>query len=281
MAAGRMTESWIARADFFKPQIRYIYSLDVRFATRWSRSLKTGSPAEAWAGLDECEALFICVPDDRLDDVLHSLKRSLWQARQRPVVLCDSALDSRALAMLTPFGISPASLNWLEGFEDRRFVAEGSPVAMKYLRRMFGGSQAKLHEVPADSRGLFLAALDLAHLTFPLLAASYEVLRQMQVSPEQALLITERIAVRNARSFAKAGKKAWLGPTFQGEPDEILNRIKDLRSRDSLYADLLLENAKLALAFLGHDPGALAGLRAQPRRSEFAVAQGRAAAAAG
>lgn len=277
MAAGRMTESWIARAEFLKAQVRYIYSLDVRFATRWSRSLKTGSPAEAWTGLDECEALFICVPDDRLDDVLHSLRRSLWQGRNRPVVLCDSSLDSSGLRLLEPFQVSAASLNWLDGFEDRRFVAEGAPAAMKYLRRLFQGSQAKLHEVPTESRDLFLAALDLAHLTFPLLAAAYEGLRRAQVSAEQALLITERIALRNSRGFAKAGKKAWLGPAFHGDPADIEKRVRELRRHEPLFADLLAANVDLAWAFLGLEENAV---EVKPRKTEVAAPRARTATAA-
>ena len=276
MAAGRMTESWIARADFFKSQIRYIYSLDVRFATRWSRSLKTGAPAEAWTGLDECEALFICVPDDRLDDVLHSLRRSVWHGRNRPVVICDSGWDSTALTLLEPLGVSPASLNWLEGFEDRRFLAEGAPVALKYLRRLFQGSQAKLHEVAPESRDLFLASLDLVNVTFPLLAAAYEGLRRAEVSPEQALLITERIAMRNSRGYAKAGKKAWLGPAFQGDPGEIERRIRRLGRWQPLFAELLAANAELGWTFLQAEGE---GATAERRSSGVEKPKARAAAA--
>lgn len=276
MAAGRMTESWIARADYLGRQIRYIYSIDVRFATRWSRSLKTGSPAETWRGLEECDALFVRVPDERLDDVLHSLRRSMIQARGRHLILCDSTFNSKALDLLRPFGFRVASLTWLDGFEDRRFLAEGDPAALKFLRRIFHTNHRRLHEVSTPSRELFLAALDLAHLTFPLLAASHELLRRVDVSAEQALQITERIAMRNSRGFAKAGKKGWNGPAFQGSIDEVAKRVAKVRQSNSAHANLLAENVRLSKAFLsGAGPELIPDLSSRVR-----VAPPRAAAAA-
>ncbi len=203
ICAGGVSRSLVARMPALLASICAVKAGSMRVARRIANALRIGPPVEHYSGLAGCDVIWIAVADDTLDGVARELAAEARLAGI-PTVLCDSARDSSTLPRR-----SAASVNAPD--EDHRIlVAEGDSLALRYVRRLAAAEGRKLVEIRPGSKALFLAGVRLAtDLALPWIAAAVESLRAAGFSRIEATRAVEELGSRTARSYAKAGSKAW------------------------------------------------------------------------
>jgi len=226
ICAGGVRRSLVARMPALLATVCAVKAGSLRVARRIANALRIGSPVENYCGLAGCDVIWVAVADDALDRVARELAAETRLAGI-PTVLCDSVRDSSALRRR-----AAASVNAPDD-DGRMLVAEGDALALRYLRRLAAADGRKLVEIHPGSKALFLAGVRLAtDLALPWIAAAVESLRAAGFSRIDATRAVEELGSRTARSYAKAGWKAWR-PGAAAELMRALNaRLGDPRLQE-------------------------------------------------
>ena len=238
IASGQIKKSLIARLPRLLEQLGPIKSSSYRVASRMANTIRAGHPVENWEEFRNCAHVFLTVPDKELQQIVAGMLASHVNWEQKAVVLCDTLADSSELRQLAGQGAMAASLDSLEGFDDRRFVAEGHRGALRELRRLLEHAGAKVLELKPHRKPVYLAGLASAtSLVTPLLVASDETLRLAGIRSKEAQAIIERAVLRTIRGFLKAGRKSWSGPLADRRYTSVKAQIDALEKVDPLLAE--------------------------------------------
>jgi hypothetical protein len=249
IAAGAVSRSFLARLPVLLRKIGPIKAASYGVARRIANTLRAGKAVVDYAALTACDVIWIAVPDDSLDRVSRDLYEAVPLAG-KIAVLCGSTRDSFWPGPLLAGGARVATLNCVEESNERLFVAEGDPVAMRELRREVAAEKRRLIELRAASKALYLSGVDLAtQLLLPWIAASVESLRDAGLSRLEATHVANALGGRTLRAYAKAGPKAW-SPAAAGRLRMSIARDLDtIRSVDPRLAALYADGVEQALRY--------------------------------
>jgi len=132
-------------------QLALVKSTHLRQASRAANALRAGTAVSTCEELAKAKTFLISVPGIETAQTVRELAKTRIKWRGKSVVLCDSTLDSEALAPLEMLGATPGSFLAIDGFQDRRFVIEGGTLALKAMLRLLKRGDATTIEI---TRGL-------------------------------------------------------------------------------------------------------------------------------
>jgi hypothetical protein len=249
IAAGGVSRSFLARMPALLARMGPVKAASFRVARRIANTLRSGNAATNYAALEPCDLIWIAVPDAGIDRVSRDLAAAIPIAG-KIAVLCGSTRDSIWPGPLLAGGARVATLNCVEESNERVFVAEGDPVAMRELRRVIVAERRKLIELRAASKALYLSGVHLAtYLLLPWIAASVESLRDAGLSRVEATHLANALGGRALRSYAKAGPKAWSPAAAERLRLSIAHDLDTIRGVDPKLATLYADGVEQALRY--------------------------------
>ena len=249
IAAGGVNRTFVARMPVLLARMGPVKAASFRVARRIANTLRAGEAVMNYGALAPCDLIWIAVPDTGLDRVSRDLAAATPLAG-KIAVLCGSARDSFWLGPLLSGGARVVTLNCVEESNERLFVAEGDPDAMRALVRVIAAEKRKLIQLRAASKALYLSGVHLAtHLLLPWIAASVESLRDAGLSRVEATRVANALGGRALRSYAKAGPKAWSPVAADRLQLSIARDLDTIRSVDPRLAALYADGVEQALRY--------------------------------
>ncbi len=249
IGAGGVTRSFLSRMPALLGRIGPVKAVSFRVARRIANALRAGKAAQSYQDLAPCAQIWIGVPDASLDTVFRDLAASISLTR-KIVVLCGSTRDSFWPSPILAKGALVATLNCVEESNEKLFVAEGDPAAMKELRRAVALDKRRLIELRAASKALYLSGTHLAsHLLLPWIAGSVESLREAGFSRVEATRLAHALGTRALRAYVKAGPKAWSPSHAQRLLHSVARDLDTIRGADPRLAALYAEGVDQALRY--------------------------------
>lgn len=255
IAEGQLSRSFLSRLPHLRERLGPVKAASPRVASRIVNTLRAGRPAPDYASLAACRAVLIYVPGPRLREIQEQmLAAAPW--RNKVALLCDEVLSSTTLAPLAQAGSFVASLAPIEGFEERRFVAEGDPQGVRLARLLVEDGRRRVIEIAPGGKDLFLAGLDFATSLFtPMAAAATECLKGTGLPTGAASSIVERLFDRSLRGYVKAGRKSWGGPLALKDQEQVRRHLEALFRASPLLASYYTESALFALRLFREETG--------------------------
>jgi predicted short-subunit dehydrogenase-like oxidoreductase (DUF2520 family) len=249
IGAGGVNRTFLARMPVLMARMGPVKAASFRVARRIANTLRAGEAVTNYAALEKCNLIWIAVPDAGLDRVSRDLAAAIPLAG-KIAVLCGSSRDSFWPGPLLAGGARVATLNCVEESDERLFVAEGDPDAMRALVRVIAGENRKLIQLRAASKALYLSGVHLAtHLLLPWIAASVESLRDAGLSRVEATRVANALGGRALRSYAKAGPKAWSPTAADRLRLSIARDLDTIRGVDPKLAALYADGVEQALHY--------------------------------
>jgi hypothetical protein len=249
IGAGGVNQTFLARMPVLLARMGPLKATSFRVARRIANTLRAGDAVKNYAALAPCDLIWIAVPEAGIDRVSRDLAGATPLAG-KVVVLCGSSRDSFWPGPLLAGGARVATLNCVEESEERLFVAEGDPAAMREVSRAMAAEKRKLIQLRPASKALYLSGVHLAtDLLLPWIAASVESLRDAGFSRVEATQVADALGGRALRSYVKAGPKAW-SPTAADRLRVSIGRDLDtIRGVDPKVAALYADGVEQALRY--------------------------------
>jgi hypothetical protein len=248
VGAGSLRGSWIARVPSLLRHLGPVKCASYPAARKLVAALRSGYAVAEYAPLEACAAIFVAVPESRLDLVITQLAQQPW-IRGAQVVLCSSVRDSWSAKLLRARGARIGSLNPMEETRPGLFVAEGHRDVLILLRRILDDEQ-KLIEIRTGAKPAYLAGLHLAtDLLRPWVDASMECLRSAGFSRAEAAELTDALSVRSLRAQLKTGSKARAAPLKAELRRALKSDVELLRSADPRRAELYAAGIRHVLEY--------------------------------
>jgi hypothetical protein len=209
VGAGGVSRSFLARMPALLERLGPVKGASFHVSCRIANGLRAGFGVPSFQAFQECELIWIAVPEHMLDSITRQLAAEI-HLDGKMVVLCDALRDSLWPSPLRTAGARLASLNCVPASEERTFAAEGHATAMTELRRLLAMDARKLIPLRAASKPLYLSGVYLgAHLLLPWIAGAVESLRAAGFPRADATRTVQAVGARALRAYGKAGDKAW------------------------------------------------------------------------
>jgi hypothetical protein len=220
LATGKLMRSFLLDLAGFRERIGPVKAPSLRVASRISNNLQSGFPVGDCQDLGGCNAIFICVPDEMLCEIVREMAEAPLDWAGRAVFLCDSRHTSDSLESVAVLGAFTASLNATPG-PGRMILAEGHPVAIASVKPIIGRT-ARLIRIEADQKAKYFRALEIAELCGPLAALTGERLRDSGLSPADAKPMVASLFGDAVRDYVKSGRKVLSNSTHR---TAVLKRV--------------------------------------------------------
>jgi predicted short-subunit dehydrogenase-like oxidoreductase (DUF2520 family) len=252
---GAVSVSFIARHPGLAARLGPVAASSYRVASRIVNSIRAGQPVKNCEAFEACSLVLVSVPGAALPRALACLLAGGVDWGSKQVLLCDTALDSSALAGLRQRGAATATLNPVEALPDY-YVAEGDRLAVRQAKHLVHSLGGRTIEIDPGGLALYHAGLSFAGALFaPLAALAIESLRRAGCKPTQAAQITGAVFSRTLRAWLHAGKKSWTGSLAAGDEAAIRREIDALARANPAAARFYRQTAAFALEYFGRHPG--------------------------
>jgi len=249
IGAGGVNRTFLARMPVLLARMGPVKAASFRVARRISNALRAGEAVVNYAALGKCDLIWIAVPDAGLDRVSRDLAAAT-PLTGKIAVLCGSSRDSFWPGPLLAGGARVATLNCVQESNERLFVGEGDPDAMRALVRIIAAEKRKLIQLRAASKALYLSGVYLAsHLLLPWIAAAVESLRNAGLSRVEATRVANALGGRALRAYSKAGLKAWSPVAGDRLRLSITRDLDTIRGVDPRLAALYADGVEQALRY--------------------------------
>lgn len=256
VAGGQVSRSFLVRLPRLRERIGPVKAASTRVASRIVNAIHAGYPVRDYKSITDARVIAIQVPAERLAHTLEQMRATGANWHGKTVLLCDAKLSSAALETLSLVGASVASMAPIEGFDERRFVVEGDPHAVRVARMLVEDNRTRIVEIAPGAKDLFLAGLVFATSLFtPMAAAATECLKGAGLETGVAAFVAERLFERSLRGYMKAGRKSWGGPLAVKDQEQVRRHIDALFRASPLLASYYTESALFALRLFRQDTG--------------------------
>lgn len=252
IGAGSASQVFTARMPQLYARLGPVKGFSFSAARKLVKSLRAGFAVPNYQALEGCRAIWICVPDARIDVVVRDLAAQT-AIHKTVVVVCESERDSASFDLLRSRGARVATLNCLGEGRKLSLVAEGHREALRLLRGMVEDKRA-LIELHAGAKAGYLAGVHLITVLLrPWVASALACLQKAGVPRPMAVDLIEPLAIRTLHTQLRSGSKA-LGSVVEAELQHALEQtVSQLRPLVSREADLYAEGLRLALQYLHRD----------------------------
>ena len=261
VGAGSVCQSFLARLPSLLVRLGPVKGISIRTSRRIANTLRAGSAVADYSEFESCEAVWISVPENQLEDLSDELAQRVDLDGKR-VVFCDSLRDSRQAGALRRAGARVVSLNPVPETQERVFVAEGDGLVMAELRKLLAADQRTLTELRPSSKPLYLSGVNLAlQLLLPWIGGAVESLRAAGFSRMEATRLVHTFGSRALRAYCRAGDKAWNPQTQEGFQRALEQDLELIGTADRRLAILHSQGMECAHQFFS---------RKAPRKTETA-----------
>jgi predicted short-subunit dehydrogenase-like oxidoreductase (DUF2520 family) len=204
VCAGPISRASLGRVPHLGSRLGPVKSGTLQRASRAANSLGGGIPVSEYHELNHSRTILVSVPDDQLPVVVAELATEVaW--KHKVAILCNSRLDSSALASLENLGAGVGSFDAINGF-DGRYVIEGSRSAIREMRTLLQHGTARAVEIRRGTKRQYLAGVDIStSLLTSMLVAAVKSFREAGVPLKQAHDIAAKLAGKSLRDYLKAG----------------------------------------------------------------------------
>jgi hypothetical protein len=238
VGAGGVSRSFLARMPALLARLGPVKGGSFQVSRRIANGLHAGFGVPSYRALQECELIWIAVPEDTLASVAQELAAEIRFAG-KVVILCDALRDSFWPSALRTAGARLASLNCVPASKERTFAAEGHPAAIAELRRLLAMDGRKLIPLRTASKPLYLSGVYLgAHSLLPWIAGAVESLRAAGFPRAEAMRCVQAQGARALRAYNKAGDKAWSRAAAENLHHAIERDLDAIRLTDPRLARL-------------------------------------------
>lgn len=248
VGAGGVSLSFLARLPALLARLGPIKAYSYRVARQIANSLRAGYGVSHYSALGSCRAIWISTPEAALDRTLLEMTAKT-ALRGTMVIVCNSVRESASLGSFHVSGARVATLNPVPDSNERIFVAEGQPDAVRMLSRLLAEDRRKLIELKPGTKPLYFAGVHAAaSLLLPWIAAAVDGFRGCGFNYADAAAIGEFLGARALRRYAKAGPKAWNRITSESLRRALDHDLPAIRSHDPRLAELYEQGIRIALA---------------------------------
>jgi len=248
VGAGGVAQSFVAYLPRLLAAVGPVKATSFRVARRIANALRAGHAVEDYSALDQCDLIWVVVPESALDRVVRDLAAQV-RVDGKMIVLCGSARDSFWPTALRSRGARMASLNVMEG-EQRTLVAEGHPDVLRVLRSLAAAEKRKLIEIRPASKPVYFAGVCLAaNLVLPWIAGAVECLRAAGFSRAEATGAVGALGTQALRAYARAGPKAWSRVTAHRLRRAVDHDLDTIQATDPRLAALFAAGVEQALRY--------------------------------
>jgi len=266
VGAGGVNQSFVARMPALLEQLGPVKGSSLKVSRRIANGLRAGFGVDDYSALAPCDLIWICVPENQLDPLASELASAIPLVG-KVVVLCDLLRDSLWPSPLRAAGAHLATLNCIPESLERKFVAEGHPLALAELRKLLSRDRRRMIEIRPATKPLYLAGVHLAsHLLLPWVAGAAESLRAAGFPRNEAVSAVEALGERTLRAYGKAGDKAWNRAAAEHLHRAVAEDFETLRQTDSRLAALFSDGGERMLRYFAK-PAEKQRLKVMARRS--------------
>jgi predicted short-subunit dehydrogenase-like oxidoreductase (DUF2520 family) len=266
VGAGGVNQSFLARLPAFLEQLGPVKGSSLKVSRRIANGLRAGSGADEYTPLEACSLICIYAPEKQIDGLAAELASAIPLAG-KTLVLCDVFRDSLWPSPLRTAGAHVATLNCLPESLERKFVAEGHPLALAELRKLLTRDRRRMIEIRPATKPLYLAGVHLAsHLLLPWIAGATESLRAAGFPRNEAVSAVEALGERTLRAYGKAGDKAWNRLAAEQLQQAVSQDFETLRRTDSRLTALFSDGGERMLRYFAK-PAQRQRLKVMARRS--------------
>jgi hypothetical protein len=243
VGAGGVSRSFLARLPALLERLGPVKGASFQVSRRIANGLRAGFGVSSYRPLQQCDLIWIAVPENMIDSVTQHLAAEVHLDRKM-VVLCDALRDSLWPSPLRTAGARLASLNCVPASEERTFAAEGHPAVLTEVRRLLAIDSRKLILLHPASKPLYFSGVYLGvHLLLPWIAGAVESLRAAGFPRTEAMRAVQALGARALRAYGKAGDKAWNRAAAEDLHRAIERDLEAIRLTDPRLAMLYSEGA--------------------------------------
>jgi len=243
VGAGGVSRSFLARMPALLARLGPVKGSSFQVSRRIANGLHAGLGVSSYQALEQCDLIWIAVPENTLDSVTGQLAAEICLAG-KVVVLCDALRDSLWPSPLRTAGARLASLNCVPASEEHTFAAEGHPVVLTEIRRLLARDSRKLILLHPASKPLYLSGVYLGvHLLLPWIAGAVESLRAAGFPRTEAMQVVQALGARALRTYGKAGDKAWNRAAAENLLGAVERDLEAIRLTDPRLALLYSDGA--------------------------------------
>jgi hypothetical protein len=230
---GAVSRSFVARLPTLLAQLGPVVGSSFRVSRRIANALRHGCAAPDYSAFQHCESIWLAGPESWMDRVSRELGAAV-PLGGKTMVLCDTWRNSRWPSAAWPAGARVASLNCIPETDEKSFLAEGHPEALKMVRGVLSAERRKVIEIQPAMKTLYLAGTQCAaHLLLPWIASAVELLRAAGFSRLEATQLVSALGFRAVRGYCRGGPKAWNPARVRDLREAVARGRSDLRSDDA------------------------------------------------
>jgi predicted short-subunit dehydrogenase-like oxidoreductase (DUF2520 family) len=238
MAAGRMTESALARLPLLVRTIGPIVAVNRRLASRYVNVLRAGWPGEP-ADLSDCRLIILQAKPAEWGGLLRRLPRGGC-----PVALLDDDFGAAMLAPLRAAGRAACSVAISPVAAQPLMLVDGDAGALRAVRGWASVGGVRCVEMKSRGKALYGAGMmTVSALVTPLVDAATRSLRQAGLSQVDAKQIVAQMLEGALRSYKAHGRKGWPNPSVAGRRAVVAAQCEALAGGDAgvgrLYGSVL------------------------------------------
>jgi len=186
-----------------------VKAASLRVASRAVNAIRAGTPVSTYQELGAVSVILISAPDAEIEALVAEFANSGLRWKQKTVLLADSQFDSAVLSRVAEAGSATGSFNVLPEFQNRKFLVEGDPSAVRAMRRLLESGACRPIAIRPGSKSEYFAAVHFLELSLlSLLMAGSKALRGSGFRPGEEQAVLESAAATTVRNFLKAGHSA-------------------------------------------------------------------------
>src|SRR5690554_6452576 len=206
------------------------------------------------------ELIFLTVPDDKLESIIHSLDDNFDDLSDKNIVHCSGTLSSGILLPLKEKGANVASFHPIQAisestdsFNSTWFDIEGDEEVMNILGKLANELETNILKVQKEAKPyLHAAAVVASNYVVTLMKVAEEIAEIGGINKENiisALIPLMQSSLNNME--AKGVKNSLTGPIARGDIDTVKTHLEILENHGhllELYKVLGLETTKISSA---------------------------------
>lgn len=247
LAAGRMTESALARLPSLVRTIGPIVAANRRLASRYANVLRAGWAAEP-ADLLDCRLIVV------------QAKQAEWAALsvrlpgiRCPVALLDDDLGPATQAHLRAVGAAVCTVSISPVAERPLLLLGGDAAAVRAVRAWATGGLRCVELKPRGKSSYGAGIVTVSALVTPLLDAATRSLRASGLSEVDSRQIVAHVLEGALRSYEAHGRKGWYNPSTPGRRSAVIEQREALAGGDSGLARLYSRVLAACLEYYGQE----------------------------
>lgn len=248
VCAGPTSRSEIAKLPYLAERLGPVKSFSLRVASRAVNSMRAGYPVASYEELDCADSIVISAPDVQTPQLVEELGRAGIRWKNKSVVLCNSILESRHLAVMGHMGATTGSFNYVDGFAGKRLVVEGDDGAVRVVRTLLEHGGTRAIRIKRGEKANYLAGVAfVSALVTPMIAAAMQCFRRADISTYDSQRLIEEMMERSVRSYFRVRRKNGVVQFHPLLPAGVAS-LEELSPKLAAYYRNLCKNAAEWLA---------------------------------